>query len=171
MQVSRLVEGLYFHQGVDVLVPHPRHETMAVVLLALEEQGCQDCDANSCRSLSSQVLKEVMAGNNVKGVDYRTVGRMVLSGLHVDKAHILRKGGRWILCHLQSGGIVDVLPQPKKNIGWQGVRKAVVAWAVMVMESVGTSGLIATELKNPRRHPQIQSHPSAQLSKCLLVPL
>lgn len=138
MQVSRLVEGLHFHQGVDVVVLHPYHDTLAVGLLALDEQGCQECDPNPCRSVSSQVLKEAMAGNNVKGVDYRTVGRMVLSAirrkqshahfcgenkhdirLHVDKAHILRKGGRWIRCHLPGGGIVAVLPQPEKNIGWQ----------------------------------------------------
>jgi hypothetical protein len=81
MQVSRLVEGLHFHQGVDVVVPHQRHEILAVGLLVVDEQGCQDCDANPCRSVSSQVLKEAMVGNNVKGVDYRKVGRMVLSAM------------------------------------------------------------------------------------------
>jgi hypothetical protein len=82
-----------------------------------------------------------MAGDNVKGVDYRTVGRMALSAvkrkqshvhfcsenkydiqLHVDKAHILRKGGRWIRCHLQLGGIVDALPQRGKDRGQQGYK-------------------------------------------------
>jgi hypothetical protein len=43
--------------------------------------------------------------------------------LHVDKAHILRKGGRWIWCRLQGGGLDDVLPRREKDRGWQGYDK------------------------------------------------
>ena len=82
-----------------------------------------------------------MAGSNVTGVDYRTVGRMALLAmketksftflgenkrdvqLHVDKAHILQKGGRWIRCHLPGGGLGDVLPRRGKDRGWQGYGK------------------------------------------------
>ena len=61
--------------------PHPRHGTMAGDLWTLDEQDCRDFDADLCRNGSSQVLKGAMAGNNVKGVDYRTVGRTALSAM------------------------------------------------------------------------------------------
>ena len=103
-----------------------------------DDQGCRGCGEDSCPNVSSPVLMGV-EGSSVKGVDYRTVGRMALSAmkrnkesskllnenkrdiqLHVDKAHILRKGGRWIRCHLQGGGLDDVLPRRGKDRGWQG---------------------------------------------------
>ncbi len=43
--------------------------------------------------------------------------------LHVDKAHIVRKGGRWIRCHLQSGGLDDVLQRRGKDTRQQGYNK------------------------------------------------
>jgi hypothetical protein len=60
---------------------HPRHGTTAGGLWTWDEQDCRDSDADSCRNVSSQVLKGVMAGNNATGVDYRTVGRMALSAM------------------------------------------------------------------------------------------
>lgn len=77
--MSHLVEGL--RPDVDGASPPPWDGTLAGGLLTLDEQGCLDCDADSCRNVSSQVLKEAMAGDNVKGVDYRTVGRMALSAV------------------------------------------------------------------------------------------
>jgi hypothetical protein len=86
-------------------------------------------------NVSGRERKDVTAGDNVKGGDYRRVGRMALSArerkqghvhfrgenkrdirLHVNKAHMLRKGGRWIRCHLPNEGIDDVLQRREKNI-------------------------------------------------------
>jgi hypothetical protein len=112
-----------------VVIPHPRHESLEGGLLTWDDQGCQDCVADLSPNVSGQVLKGVTAGSNVRGVDYRTAGRMALSATkkkeshvhfcsenkhhiqpHGDKAHILRKGDRWIRCHSLSGGLSDVLP-------------------------------------------------------------
>jgi hypothetical protein len=84
-QLSHRVAGFRFHPDVDVEIPHPRHGTLAGGPLTWDDQGCQNCGADSCPNVSSQALKGVTAGSNVKGVYYRTVGRMALSAMKRNK--------------------------------------------------------------------------------------
>jgi len=104
-----------FRRDVDVVNPPPKQGVLVNDLQMWDELGCQDCDAGSCSSVSSQEGQEAMAGDNVKDGDYRTVGRTALSELLADKARILRKGGRWIRCRLQAVGIDEILPRREKD--------------------------------------------------------
>jgi hypothetical protein len=56
----------------------------------------------------------------------------------------------------------------KKDAAERDVERCM-PWAVMVTESVGTSGLIATELVNDPESFRKLIRPSVQLSKCLPV--
>jgi hypothetical protein len=91
-------------------------------------QSCQALDVDPHPSVPGQERMDVMAGGNVKGGDYRRVGRTALSAgkgkqSHVyfqskneyniqrlvDKARTPRKGGKWTQCRLQDGRIYDIL--------------------------------------------------------------
>lgn len=87
MQLSRRVVDFRFLPDVDVGIPHPRQGTLAGGSLTWDDGGCRDCGAGSCPYVSSQsqVLKGALAGSNVKGVDYRTVGRMALLAMKRNK--------------------------------------------------------------------------------------
>jgi hypothetical protein len=132
MRLPRLAGD--FRRDVDVLNPPPKQGILVNDLQMWDELGCRDCDAGSCSGVSSQEGQEAMVGDNVKDGDYRTVGRTALSAgekgqshvhsrsennrdiqLLVDRARILRKGGRWIRCRLQAVGIDAVLPRREKD--------------------------------------------------------
>ena len=67
------------HLDDDVVNLHPWYRSPTYRLPLLDEHGCLDYDVGLSPGVPGQDRKEEMVGDNVKGGDYRMVGRMAPS--------------------------------------------------------------------------------------------